>query len=104
MATDLLADFAAGRAQPLEALQERIARLQEWDPKVRAAMHTMFETAVSRVRALDNSHDELEEEHNDDAALLRGVPISLKGNLVCAGAPTHNGTTRPREAEEHGAN
>lgn len=93
MATDILDNLAAGRAQPLEALQERVVRLQEWDPKVRAAMHTMFETAVARVRAL---------EHDDDGALLRGVPISLKGNLVCAGTPTHNGTMHPREAEEHG--
>ncbi|MBE3637572.1 amidase [Mangrovicoccus algicola] len=80
-ATDLLADFAAGRRDPVGAMEETLARIEALDPLLNAhsarSATAMAEAEASAARWKAGT----------PMGPLDGLPVIVKDNLVSAGLP-----------------
>jgi aspartyl-tRNA(Asn)/glutamyl-tRNA(Gln) amidotransferase subunit A len=85
-ATSLAADVRAGRVDPVELVEQALARIEECDDDVRAFVHVDADgaRAQARQRAAQGS-----------GGPLHGVPVAVKDLFDVAGQPTRAGSRVP---------
>jgi aspartyl-tRNA(Asn)/glutamyl-tRNA(Gln) amidotransferase subunit A len=86
-ATELLAEYRAGRLSPVAATKDALARIDEANGAVNAFCLVDGERALAEAAA-----SEARWQRGAPAGLLDGVPVSVKDILLTAGWPTLRGS------------
>ena len=82
-ATELMQGLQAGHVCPSQIMNDHVERIQAWNPQLCAVAHTLVDAARKASQKVLADSKRL---------LLAYLPVSVKGNLVLAGAPTLWGT------------
>jgi aspartyl-tRNA(Asn)/glutamyl-tRNA(Gln) amidotransferase subunit A len=85
-ATDLLARYRERSLSPVEVLEDVLARVDEWEPRVHALY--ALDPAGARAAALESELRWRE----STAGALDGVPVTVKENIATRGVPVPQGT------------
>jgi aspartyl-tRNA(Asn)/glutamyl-tRNA(Gln) amidotransferase subunit A len=86
-ATELLAEYRAGRLSPVTAVRDALARIEEADGAVNAFCLVDAERALA-----DAAGSEARWAKGEPQGLLDGVPVSIKDILLSKGWPTLRGS------------
>jgi aspartyl-tRNA(Asn)/glutamyl-tRNA(Gln) amidotransferase subunit A len=86
-ATELLAEYRAGRLSPVDATKDALARIDEVNTAVNAFCLVDAERALA-----DAAASEERWRRGEPAGLLDGVPVSVKDLLLTSGWPTSRGS------------
>jgi len=86
-ATELLALYRARRASPLEATRAALARIERWNPTLKAFSHLAADAALADARA-----SEARWQRGAPCGVLDGVPASIKDLILTRGMPTLRGS------------
>ena len=86
-ATELLALYRSGAASPVEATQAVLARIEQWNPRLRAFCHVAPEASLSMARA-----SAARWRTKSPCGPLDGVPVSVKDLILTRGWPTLRGS------------
>jgi aspartyl-tRNA(Asn)/glutamyl-tRNA(Gln) amidotransferase subunit A len=86
-AADLLAAYKTKKLSPLEAVDAVIARIETWEPKLKALYAPDFEGARNAAR-----ESEKRWQQGKPQGALDGVPITIKENIATKGVPVPLGT------------
>ena len=86
-AADLLAAYKSKKLSPVEAVDGVIARIEEWEPKLKALYAPDFGNA--RKAAADSAK---RWQKGTPRGTLDGVPITIKENIATKGVPVPLGT------------
>jgi aspartyl-tRNA(Asn)/glutamyl-tRNA(Gln) amidotransferase subunit A len=94
-ASELLDLYRTRQASPLEAVRAALARIERWNPILRAFSFVAAETALESARA-----SEVRWSRGDPCGALDGVPVSIKDLILTRGVPTLRGsrTVDPSQA------
>ena len=84
-AISLAREIKSGRLSPLEVIQAHLARIEETQPRINAAVEVLAEQALAAARTVTDGP-------------LMGVPISIKDSIDVAGVKTTSGTITRRNA------
>jgi len=76
-----------GRCTAVSVLDEHIARIEHWNPRLNAFVYLDFESALTNARAIDK-----QVAGGEDPGPLAGVPIGVKDLEDCASMPTGKGS------------
>ena len=85
-ATELRADFAAGRASPVAVMQRLLDRIGELNPRL-GAFYALNEHALEQAQSAEKALKE-----KKPLGPLHGVPISIKDLIATAGIRTTRGS------------
>src|SRR5258705_12710926 len=85
-AAELRADFAAGRASPVEAMERVLKRIESLNPHLKA-FYTVNPNAIREAEAAERAIRE-----KKPLGALHGVPISIKDLIATAGIRTTRGS------------
>jgi aspartyl-tRNA(Asn)/glutamyl-tRNA(Gln) amidotransferase subunit A len=96
-ALELLDLYRTRQASPLEATRAVLARIERWNPILRAFSFVAAEAALESARA-----SELRWSRGEPSGALDGVPVSIKDLILTRGMPTLRGsrTVDPNQAWE----
>ena len=86
-ATELLADYRAGRRSPVEATREALARIEEKDGDLNAFCLVDADGALAAA-----AESEARWQRGEPHGLLDGVPVSVKDIMLTKGKPTLRGS------------
>jgi aspartyl-tRNA(Asn)/glutamyl-tRNA(Gln) amidotransferase subunit A len=86
-ATELLRLFRRREASPVEALRAVLARIERWEPQLRALYAFDADAALSMARASERRWLE-----GAPLGALDGVPVTIKENIATQGVPVPLGT------------
>jgi len=86
-ATELLAEYRAGRVSPVEATKDALARIDELNGSLNAFCLVDAERALASA-----AESEQRWRRGEPAGLLDGVPVSVKDLLLTRGWPTLRGS------------
>jgi aspartyl-tRNA(Asn)/glutamyl-tRNA(Gln) amidotransferase subunit A len=86
-AADLLAAYKSRKLSPVEAADAVIARIEAWEPKLKALYAPDFEGARKAAR-----ESEARWQKGTPQGALDGVPITIKENIATKGVPVPLGT------------
>jgi aspartyl-tRNA(Asn)/glutamyl-tRNA(Gln) amidotransferase subunit A len=86
-AADLLAAYKSKKLSPVEAIDAVIARIEAWEPKLKALYAPDFEGARKQARAAEQRWQK-----SAPQGALDGVPITIKENIATKGVPVPLGT------------
>jgi aspartyl-tRNA(Asn)/glutamyl-tRNA(Gln) amidotransferase subunit A len=86
-AGELLAAYQSRKLSPVEALDAVIARIEAWEPKLKALYAPDFDGARKEARASERRWQQ-----NAPKGALDGVPITIKENIATRGVPVPLGT------------
>ena len=85
-AAELLAHYASGELSPVDATRAAIARIEAWEPRLRATYAFDPEGALAMARASEGRW------RRGEALPLDGVPTMIKENIATRGVPVPLGT------------
>ncbi|MEY2953005.1 MAG: Acylamidase, partial [Pseudomonadota bacterium] len=96
-ATQLLQLYSTGQASPVEATQAVLARIDAFNPQLKAFCHVAADEAMAGARA-----SEARWQVGKPCGPLDGVPVSVKDLILTRGWPTRRGsrTVDPNQAWE----
>jgi aspartyl-tRNA(Asn)/glutamyl-tRNA(Gln) amidotransferase subunit A len=86
-AVDLLAAYKSKKLSPVEAVDAVIARIEAWEPKLKALYAPDFEGARKAAKAAETRW-----QAGAPHGALDGVPITIKENIATRGVPVPLGT------------
>jgi aspartyl-tRNA(Asn)/glutamyl-tRNA(Gln) amidotransferase subunit A len=86
-AVELLRLYRSGTASPVEATRAVLARIERFDPVLRASCHLAADEAVAAARTSDARW-----QRRAPAGELDGVPVSIKDLILVKGWPTRRGS------------
>ncbi len=86
-AAELLAAYKARKLSPVEAVDAIIARIEAWEPSIKALYAPNFEAARKEAKA-----SEARWQAGRPQGALDGVPITIKENIATKGVPVPLGT------------
>src|SRR5882757_5368774 len=86
-ATELLAAYKSKKLSPVEAVDGVIARIEAWEPKLKALYAPDFGNARKHAK-----HSEKRWTAGKPYGALDGVPITIKENIATKGVPVPLGT------------
>lgn len=86
-AVDLLAAYRTGKLSPVEVVDAVIARIEAWEPKLKALYAPDFDGARKAAR-----ESEKRWQAGRPQGALDGVPITIKENIATRGVPVPLGT------------
>jgi aspartyl-tRNA(Asn)/glutamyl-tRNA(Gln) amidotransferase subunit A len=86
-AVELLARYKSKKLSPVEVIDAVIARIEAWEPKLKALYAPDFESARREARASEQRWHK-----GEPKATLDGVPITIKENIATQGVPVPLGT------------
>jgi aspartyl-tRNA(Asn)/glutamyl-tRNA(Gln) amidotransferase subunit A len=86
-ATELLALYRARRASPVEATQAVLARIERWNPTLKAYSYLAPEAALASARESEGRW-----QRGAPCGALDGVPASIKDLILTRGMPTLRGS------------
>src|SRR3984893_175216 len=86
-AGDLLAAYKTKKLSPVEAVDAIIARIEAWEPKLKALYAPDFGEARKQAEASEKRWQE-----GKPQGALDGVPITIKENIATKGVPVPLGT------------
>jgi aspartyl-tRNA(Asn)/glutamyl-tRNA(Gln) amidotransferase subunit A len=86
-ATDLLAAYKSKKLSPVEAVDAVIARVEAWEPKLKALYAPDFGNARKAAKASEKRW-----QAGAPHGALDGVPITIKENIATKGVPVPLGT------------
>src|SRR4030088_3829467 len=86
-AGELLADYKTKKLSPVEAVDAVIARIEAWEPRLKALYAPDFEGARKQARASEKRWQQ-----GNPQGALDGVPITIKENIATKGVPVPLGT------------
>src|ERR1700694_6153813 len=86
-AGELLAAYKTKKLSPLEAVDAIIARIEAWEPKLKALYAPDFGEARKQAEASEKRWQE-----GKPQGALDGVPITIKENIATKGVPVPLGT------------
>ena len=98
-ATDLLALYRSGQASPVEATQAVLARIERFNPVLKAFCHLAGDEALASARASEQRW-QAHRATGQAIGALDGVPASIKDLILTRGWPTLRGsrTIDPKQA------
>ncbi len=95
-ARELVSLYEGGAASPVDAVQQVLARIGDFNPAVNAFCH-IADDALDAARASEQRW-----QRRTPLGPLDGVPVSIKDNLAVAGMPTRYGScTTSAERAQH---
>src|SRR5512139_1641828 len=86
-AADLLAAYKSKKLSPVEAIDAVIARIEAWEPKLKALYAPDFEGARKQAQASEKRWQQ-----GRPQGALDGVPITMRANIATKGVPMPLGT------------
>jgi aspartyl-tRNA(Asn)/glutamyl-tRNA(Gln) amidotransferase subunit A len=86
-AAELLAAYKTRKLSPVEAVDAIIARIEAWEPRIKALYAPNFEAARKEAKA-----SEARWQAGRPQGALDGVPITIKENIATKGVPVPLGT------------
>src|SRR4029077_2514518 len=86
-AGELLATYKTKKLSPVEAVDAVIARIEAWEPKLKALYAPDFEGARKAAK-----ESETRWQSGKPQGALDGVPITIKENIATKGVPVPLGT------------
>jgi len=86
-AVDLLAAYKSRKLSPVEAIDAVIARIEVWEPKLKALYAPDFDGARKQAKASEQRW-----RRGEPMGALDGVPITIKENIATKGVPVPLGT------------
>jgi len=86
-AAELLAAYKTRKLSPVEAVEAVIARIEAWEPRIKALYAPDFEGARKQAKA-----SEARWQAGRPQGSLDGVPITIKENIATKGVPVPLGT------------
>src|SRR5258708_2263218 len=86
-AGELLASYKAKKLSPIEAVDAVIARIEAWEPKLKALYAPDFGEARKQAKASEKRWQQ-----GKPQGALDGVPITIKENIATKGVPVPLGT------------
>src|SRR5260221_8442974 len=86
-ATDLLAAYKSKKLSPVEAIDAVVARIEAWEPKLKALYAPDFGNARKAAK-----ESEKRWHAGKPMGALDGVPITIKENIATKGVPVPLGT------------
>lgn len=94
-ALELLDLYRTRQASPLEATRAALARIERWNPILRAFSHVAAEEALESARGSEERWG-----RGEPCGALDGVPVSIKDLILTRGMPTLRGsrTIDPNQA------
>jgi aspartyl-tRNA(Asn)/glutamyl-tRNA(Gln) amidotransferase subunit A len=94
-ALELLDLYRTRQASPLEATRAALARIERWNPILRAFSHVAAEEALQSARGSEERWG-----RGEPSGALDGVPVSIKDLILTRGMPTLRGsrTIDPNQA------
>lgn len=92
-AVDLLAAYKTRKLSPVEAVDAVIARIEAWEPKLKALYAPDFEGARKEARLSEQRW-----QTGQPKGALDGVPITIKENIATKGVPVPLGTAATKLA------
>ncbi|MFO1085376.1 MAG: amidase [Reyranellaceae bacterium] len=92
-AVDLLAAYETRKLSPVDAVDAVIARIEAWEPKLKALYAPDFEGARKEARLSEQRW-----QTGQPKGALDGVPITIKENIATKGVPVPLGTAATKLA------